>query len=238
VNRNTVSSLAAVFLLSTACLAQSSTDTQAASSVASKTSVAVPPGSTVQVELLKALDAHKAQPGDEVAAKITQDVKADDKVVLAKGSKIMGKVTKAQGRGKGQDESELGLAFDSAVLKDGTQVPVSLAIQAVANTSAAIAQAALEAQGGANAISMANNAPGGGMSGRPGLGSQAQGAPGGDLHAGNAASSNSAGELTSDSQGVIGLPGLTLASGTLITSSSKNIRLEKDTRFVLRVNGQ
>ena len=196
----------------------------------------------MQVELLKAIDARKAQPGDEVSAKVTQDVKAGDKVVLTKGSKVMGKVTKAQGRAKGQDESELGLTFDSAVLKDGTQIPVSFAIQAVANTSAAIAQAALEAQGYSNAISTSQNGgsrmPNGGPAGRPGLGSQAQGAPGGDLHSGNAASSNTAGDLTPDSQGAIGLPGLTLASGTLITSSSKNIRLEKDTRFVLKVSGQ
>ena len=109
-NRNTVSFLA-VLLLSTVCLAQSSTGTQAAGSASPK--IAVPPGTTVQAELLKAIDARKAQPGDEVAAKITQDVKAGDKVVLTKGSKLMGKVTKAQGRAKGQDESELGLTFDS-----------------------------------------------------------------------------------------------------------------------------
>jgi uncharacterized protein YycO len=104
VNRNTVLFLAVV-LLSTACLAQSSADTQAAGSAAAKTSVSVPPGTTVQVELLKAVDAKKAKPGDEVVAKVTQDVKSNDKVVLPKGSKVMGKVTQAQGRAKGQDES-------------------------------------------------------------------------------------------------------------------------------------
>ena len=241
-NRNTVPFFAAV-LLSTACVAQSSTDTPAAtSSAAAKASVSLPPGTTVQIELIKAIDAHKAKPGDEVAAKVTQDVKSDDKVVLAKGSKVMGKVTQAQGRAKGQDESELGLAFDSAVLKDGTQVPISVAIQAVANSSAIMAQAALDAQGNSTAISTSQNGgsarPGGGPAGRPGFGSQAQGAAGADLHAGNSASSNSGAALTSSSEGVIGLPGYTLASGTLITSSTNNIRLERETRFVLRVNSQ
>jgi hypothetical protein len=237
VNRNTVSFLAVV-LLSTACLAQSSADTQAAGSAAPKTSVSVPPGTTVQVELLKAVDAKKAKPGDEVVAKVTQDVKSNDKVVLPKGSKVMGKVTQAQGRAKGQDESELGLAFDSAVLKDGTKVPISFTIQAVADSSGAMAQATLDTQATSTSISMANNAPGGGLAGRPGLGSQAQGAAGADLHAGSAASTDSRGALTSTSQGIIGLPGLTLASGTLITSSTNNIRLEGQTRFLLRVNGQ
>lgn len=96
-NRNAVSFLAG-FLLSTACLAQSSMDTRYASSAAPKTSISVPPGSTVQVELIKAVDARKAKPGDEVVAKVTQVVKSDDKVVLPKGSKVMGKVTQAQGR--------------------------------------------------------------------------------------------------------------------------------------------
>jgi hypothetical protein len=186
--------------------------------------------------LLKAVDAKKAKPGDEVVAKVTQDVKSNDKVVLPKGSKVMGKVTQAQGRAKGQDESELGLAFDSAVLKDGTKVPISFTIQAVADSSGPMAQATLDAQATSTSISMANNAPGGGMAGRPGLGSQAQGAAGADLHAGNAASTDSRGALTSTSQGKIGLPGLTLASGTLI--SANNIRLEGQTRFLLRVNGQ
>ena len=228
-NRNAVSFLA-VTVLSTACLAQSSADTKASASV--------PPGTTVQAELLKAVDAKKAKPGDEVVAKVTQEVKANDKVVLPKGSKVMGKVTQAQGRAKGQDESELGLVFDSAVLKDGTQVPISFTIQAVVNSSGAMAQAALDAQASSNSISMANNAPGGGMAGRPGLGSQAQGAPGADLHAGNAASTDHGGQVTSTSRGVIGLPGLTLASGTLIISSTNNVRLEGQTRFLLRVNGQ
>ena len=235
-NRITVSFLAAV-LFSTACLAQSTADTQTAASRAPKASVLMPPGSTVLVELSKPIDAHKAKPGDEVVAKVTQDVKSDDKVVLPRGSKVMGKVTQAQGRAKGQDESQLGLAFDSAVLKDGTQVPISFTIQAVANSSAAMAQAALDAQGASTSISMANNAPGGGASGRPGLGSQAQGAAGADLHAGNAGSTNHEGALTPTSQGAIGLPGFTLSHGTLITSSTNNVRLERETRFVLRVNG-
>ena len=236
-NRIAVSFLAAV-LFSMSGLAQNSADTPPAASAAPKASVAVPPGTTVLVELSKPLDANKAKPGDEVVAKIPEDVKADNKVLLPKGSKVMGKVTQAQGRAKGQDESTLGITFDSAVLKDGTQVSISFTIQAVANSSAAMAQAAHEAQGASTSISMANNAPGGGAAGRPGLGSQAQGAAGADLHAGNAASTIHDEALTPTSQGAIGLPGFTLSSGTLITSKDHNVRLERDTRFVLRVNGQ
>ena len=117
------------------------------------------------------------------------------------------------------------------------EVPISFAIQAVANFSAAMAQAAIDAQAGSTAISMANNAPGGGSAGRPGFGSQAQGAAGTDLHAGNAASTDHGGALTSSNEGAIGLRDFTLSSGALITSSTNNVRLERETRFVLRVNG-
>ena len=99
-------------------------------------------GSTVQAELSKPVDVRKNKPGDEVIAKTTQDVKSDGKVVLPKGSKIVGKVTQAQARAKGQDESQLGIAFDHAILKDGTQMPVSFAIQAVGNSESAASAAA------------------------------------------------------------------------------------------------
>jgi len=112
-------------------------------------------GSTVQAELSKPVDVRKNKPGDEVIAKTTQDVKSDGKVVLPKGSKIVGKVTQAQARAKGQDESQLGIAFDHAILKDGTQMPVSFAIQAVGNSESAASAAAAD-----DSAMMAGNAGG------------------------------------------------------------------------------
>ena len=231
--KRTIASFLAAIVLAAVCMAQSSTDTQAGGSAAQKPAMSVPPGSIVQVELVKPLDAKKNKPGDEIVAKVVQSRTADGQVPLPKGSKVMGKVTQAQGRAKGQDESQLGIAFDSAVLKDGTQVPVSFTIQAVANSAAAMADAAAMAQGTSSAISMSNTG-----GGRPGLGSAAPGAAGTDLHAGNSASTNMGGELTPTSQGAIGLPGCTLSSGSLITSTTSNVRLERETRMILRVNGQ
>src|SRR5258707_3194029 len=98
-------------------------------------------GSTVQAELSKPVDCRKNKPGDEVIAKTTEDVKSDGKVVLPKGSRIVGKVTQAQARGKGQEESQLGIAFDHAILKDGSQMPVSFAIQAVGRSESAASAA-------------------------------------------------------------------------------------------------
>ena len=219
-------------------------------------------GSTVQAELSKPVDVRK-KPGDEVIAKTTQDVKSDGKVVLPKGSKIVGKVTQAQARAKGQDESQLGIAFDHAILKDGTQMPVSFAIQAVGNSESAASAAAADdsammaGNAGGMAIGSGSGAAGsrGGLVG--GVGSTAGGVAnttgsvaGSTLHTGNVAGANTgtnvAGGLTSTSQGVVGMPGMTLSTaasssttaGSMITSSSSNVRLDSGTRMLLRANGQ
>src|SRR5260370_2344367 len=53
-------------------------------------------GTTMQTELTKSLDARKAKAGDQVTAMVTQDVKSDGKVVVRKGSKLIGHVTEAK----------------------------------------------------------------------------------------------------------------------------------------------
>jgi len=220
-------------------------------------------GSTVQAELSKPVDVRKNKPGDEVIAKTTQDVKSDGKVVLPKGSKIVGRVTQAQARAKGQDESQLGIAFDHAILKDGTQMPVSFAIQAVGSSESAASAAAADDSGmmAGNAGGMARGSGSGAASSRGGLvggvGSTAGGVAnstgrvaGSTLHTGNVTGANTginvAGGLTSTSQGVVGMPGMTLSSvasssttaGSVISSSSSNVRLDSGTRMLLRANGQ
>src|SRR6185437_16320174 len=98
-------------------------------------------GSTVQAELTKPVDARKNKPGDEVMARTTQDVKSNGYTVLPKGSKIVGHVTEVQARGKGQKESRVAMAFERAVLKNGSQVPMSLTLQAIGSSQANAAAA-------------------------------------------------------------------------------------------------
>ncbi len=89
-------------------------------------------GTTLQAELAKSLDCKKAKPGDEITAKVTQDVKADGKVVVHKGSKLVGHVTEAQAKTKDNAESKLGIVFDKAVLKGGQEMAFNGAVQALA----------------------------------------------------------------------------------------------------------
>ena len=97
-------------------------------------------GSIIYAELSKSVDAKKAKPGDEVQAKASQAVLSQGKVVIPRGAKIIGHVTEAKAREKGQEQSSLGIAFDRAVLKDGTQIPMSRAsIQALGSAQSSVA---------------------------------------------------------------------------------------------------
>jgi len=218
-------------------------------------------GTTVQAELSKPLDARKARPGDEVTAKVTQDVKADGKVVVRKGSQLFGHVTEAQARSKEHADSRLGIVFDRAVLKGGQEMSFNGTLQALAPPAQAAVSSGLEES------AMLSPAPSGGGSSRSGgglvggvastatgtvsgatqtvTGAATSGVSGTVSTAGGVAGGLTAqGNLTSASRGAIGLPGLTLNSATqgstqasIVSSTSHNVKLESGTQMLLQVSG-
>jgi hypothetical protein len=209
----------------------------------------IAPGSVIPVELTKTVDAKKAKTGDEVVAKVAQDMKTSTgEVLLPKDTKVIGHVTEAQARSKEQKESQLGIAFDHAVMKSGdVQLPMS--IQAViappSNTpgnNAGYDQSAPASAGG--------TASGGGMGGsRAGSSSaspQSQSQPSTSMPAPNpeAKEGGSTGErppVTGNTQGVVGISNLKLeaaqnaAQGSLMSSEKNNVKLESGTFMLLRV---
>jgi len=224
-------------------------------------------GSTFQAELTKPLDARKNKPGDEVVAKTRQDVKSSGQTVLPKGSKIVGHVTEVQAREKGRQESHLAIAFERAILKNGTQVPMALTLQAIGgsqtNADAAMDNSPMTGSTMAGSTMANDNMSGmatasgstatrgtlGGVASTTGrVVNTAGSAAGGSLNTTHPAGAGVAGDLTSTSQGVVGLPGLTLSSataasssisaGSVISSNSSNVRLDSGTRMVLKVNRQ
>jgi hypothetical protein len=264
-------SMLAAALLAGISLAQSSvqsqtnaSDSQSASASADKSgaqataSNQVAAGSTIQATLTKPVDARKNKAGDEVVAKTTEDVKSNGQIVIPKGSKIIGHVTEAQARGKGESDSTVGIAFDRAMLKGGQEVPLSATIQAIARS-----EESASAAGMADESSMAGGSAGGMSSGRaaspgamgPGRGvgavtgtvanttSAVGNAAGGTVN--GAASATSMTRISSSSQGVIGLKGLSLngkatnsTQGSVISSNSQNVHLDSGTQLVLRVNSK
>jgi len=223
-------------------------------------------GTSLQAELTKSLDAKKAKPGDEVDARLTQDVKENGKVVLHKGSKLVGHVTEAQAKSKENAESRLGMVFDKAVLKGGEEMAFNGVIQAVAPP----VQGALSVAGDENSSLSggmgSGSSMGGGHSGGSPLGSVTT-AAGGTVNTATGAVGNTAGSVTnstgavngavnrtagvaangalnSAAHGVVGMQGVNLntaaagsAQGSVISFASRNIKLDSGTQMVLQVTG-
>jgi hypothetical protein len=222
----------------------SNSNSTAASASAGHNSASLASGTAMNAELSQPVDAKKNKPGDPVTAKTTSATKSNGNVVVPKGTKLVGHVSEAKARAKGESESAVGIVFDKAVLKNGQEIPLNVALQAVAASQAAatssFAQDDLSAGGGAaGGASGGGRASGGGILG--GARSTAGAAAGGVANtagnvggvAGGAVNStanvagtasgasrgavgglNAAGELTSNSQGVFGLEGLNLNSAT------------------------
>jgi hypothetical protein len=213
---------------------------------AGQNSASLAGGSTFHAALSAPLDSKKCKPGDPVNARTTEPAKSDGKTVFPKGTKLVGHVTEASARGKGDSESALGIVFDKAILKNGQEVPVNVAIQAIASaeTSARAAGSDIDTTGDMGG-STAGSGVAGGRGALGGMTSAAGGTAGtvtntaanaggttrdglnaaGNL-TGSAASTSSgaiggldaAGQLASNSQGVFGLNGLNLSAATSNTT--------------------
>jgi hypothetical protein len=212
----------------------------------------VAPGSVIPVQLTKGIDAKKTKPGDEVDARVTQDMKTGNgDLVIAKDTKVVGHVTEAQARTKDQKESQIGIAFDHAVTKDGSVVSLPMSIQAI------ISPQALNPNRGTNdsyasqsPTSEAGGAPtsGGGRASGSGMGGgMTQPRPSNDrTPSENSASGSSGGtsapQITANTQGVVGISDMKLSTagetteGSVISSEKNNVKLENGTLMLLRVN--
>lgn len=112
-------------------------------------------GTAFNAELAAPLDSKKVKPGDAVNARTTEAVKSEGKTIIPRGSKIVGHVSQASSRAKGESESALGIVFDKAILKNGREVPMNVAIRALASAQnsagASLAGDDMEPIGGSSA---------------------------------------------------------------------------------------
>ncbi len=216
----------------------SASSNTSASAQAGQNSASLSAGTTFEAALSGSLDARKNKEGDRVAAHTTQAVKQDGQVVIPKGAKVIGHVTEAKARAQGESESALGIMFDKAVLRNGQEIPLHVAVQALAAAQTAASSPAgdMDTMGSASGMaSGSGRAPGsgGGLVGAVGssagatagavtntagtVGSAAGGAVNSTVNTaasatGNAAGAGVGGMLNSSSTGVIGLQGLSLNS--------------------------
>ena len=94
---------------------KSSADAKAKQNAASLRS-----GTKIQAELESALNTRGAKPGDEVAARVTKDVKQNGQVVLHKGDRLLGRVTEVESAASADAGSRLAVAFDRVVQGEAT----------------------------------------------------------------------------------------------------------------------
>ena len=239
-----VTGLAVSTLLAAGLAAQAPTPSENTGSEASLAG-----GTVLNATLNSSLDSKKAKPGEQITAHTTEAVKSTDgRVILPKGTKLIGHVTQASARTNGQEQAMLAIQFDKAVLKDKQEMPLNVTIQAIA---APQQQAPSSAYGGSNTggagapgTSPSNNPSMSGSRGARPEGTPAtdpypsassNGAPGGDP--------NSGGPLPSNMRGVYGLEGVRITAnangeGTVLTSSAKNVHLDGGTRLLLAVQPQ
>lgn len=204
----------------------------------------IAPGSVIPVQLAKTVDAKKAKTGDEVVATVTQDMKTNGgDIVVPKDTRILGHVTSAQPRSKEQKESALAISFDHAVVK-GDQMQLPMSIQAVIAPPTSNPAGAAPDEGNAPPSGGNSGSP---MAGRTPTGGSSQAAQQPRIYPGEGSSDSqpktgARPPITGNTQGVIGMPDVTLqtaqntAQGSLMTSEKNNVKIEKGTVLLLRVN--
>jgi hypothetical protein len=255
---------ALVFAGSAVCQTQAQAGAQVASSAAAAPSASadnarlnasLADGSQIVAELSSSVDSKKIKQGDAVTARTTADIRADGKTIIPKGTKLIGHVTEAAARAKGGADSSLGIAFDKAILKGGEELPLNVAIVAVAPPPSSTTPGQnMSNAGGAPIASpgapsnMGRPTGTGSMGGSPATPSAPTGPPVDTTVASSGAPAekglDALGRLTPDSRGVYGLRDATLrpatnpAEGSVITSTGKNVHLDSDTQLLLVTQGR
>ena len=84
----------------------------------------IPADSVLGLQIETAVTSETAELEDEVVARVARDVRAGDRVVIPEGSQVRGQVTFVERGGKLRERARLGVRFTSAVLADGTRIPL------------------------------------------------------------------------------------------------------------------
>jgi hypothetical protein len=218
-------------------------------SASGETSLAA--GTTINAELTNALDSKKVKQGDAVNARASETLKSTDgRIIVPKGAKLTGHVTQASARSAGQTDSTLGLTLEKAMLKNGQEIPLNVAIQAIAAPASGAEANQPTEMSSTGVPSGTNRGTGMGSNGTAGTVNNTRAAAGSTVDntvnstAGVARNTTEAvtgaDQLNANSHGVVWLNNLSLsttaggsAQGSVITSTGKNVHLDSGTRLVL-----
>ena len=119
-------------VLTAAAMAQTSAAAPSVSTDQTSTAtLSLSSGTAIVAAMAKSVDAKKAKAGDTVKATVVQDVVSRGRLVIRKGSKLVGHVAEVKSRSQEDPESRLAITFDKALLKGGGELAFNGGIRAL-----------------------------------------------------------------------------------------------------------
>ncbi|HEX8747433.1 MAG TPA: hypothetical protein VF717_09550 [Pyrinomonadaceae bacterium] len=205
-------------------------------------------GTRLAAELENTLDARNARVGDRVVLRTTEAIKENGRTVVKKGSRLIGRVTDVQQRGRGRADSSVSLLFDR--LESGSlAAPITATINSITQARARARydddrmSAESETRTSSSARTTQQQRSGGGLLG--GVSNTVGGVldtttqtAGSTVNATGQAVGNTAGGV-SNTLGAIRIEqsvGADVQGGTRLALTGDNLRLEKGATFHLTLN--
>jgi len=221
-----------------AAMTQSLAVSQTAKGAASASLRQIADGGAIVAELAKSVNARKAKANDKIESRVTMDLLWHDKVVIPRGTKIVGRVTDARARTKDVPESTVKIAFDRIVWGGGREVPLKATIQALGAPMHTSAPDVSDVDFAGETGSRSDRAGPSEMT-RIRTDALRRASVGRSVEESDSSGPDKNGpSLGPFSQGVIGMKGITLsntAQDSAISSTSENVHLSSGTQLVLHV---
>jgi hypothetical protein len=180
------------------------------------------PHGSMPAELTKSLDSKKLKEGDAVTASMTAEVHTRDGGTIPRGSKMVGHVTEAKARSKGDAQATLGFVFDKITTPSGKDIAIKGVLQAVAPSTHSNEPAQSTSIGPGM---MAGHEQGAAGTTPPATPTMSQSSPSVPL-------------LNGQSKGVVGIHNLQLGDNSVLTSNGKEVKLDSGTQMIVLVEIQ
>lgn len=183
------------------------------------------------ITLVRNLDSKKLKEGDTVVCQTAVALHARSGLLIPTGSKVIGHVTQATARSKGNPDSTLGIVFDKIEISKGKDVPMKGTLQAVGPS--------LGGGGPDTGVAGGLGMGGGGSAG----GTAADTATVAPPTSGGLAGPNSGIHpldtkskpiLNAQSQGVLGIKNLEMGKDSVLTTTNKELKLDSGTQMMIR----
>jgi len=85
----------------------------------------IPADSVIGLQVENAVTTERAKVEDQVRARVTRDVKVQERIAIPAGARAEGSVTLVERGGRLKDQARLGIRFHTIVLADGTRLPIN-----------------------------------------------------------------------------------------------------------------